>query len=53
MYGPFTPWLLAVSLRRLQEGLGLAEGDGVIPYSSVTGEGRERLWAVLKERIRT
>jgi GTP-binding protein len=41
------------ALRRLQEGLGLVEGDGVIPYSSVTGEGRDRLWAVLKERIRT
>jgi len=41
------------ALRRLQEGLGLVEGAEVIPYSSVTGEGRERLWAVLKERIRT
>ena len=39
------------ALRRLQEGLGLVEG--IIPYSSVTGEGRDRLWAVLKERIRT
>jgi GTP-binding protein len=39
------------ALRRLQEGLGLIES--VIPYSSVTGEGRDRLWAVLKERIRT
>ncbi len=41
------------ALRRLQEGLGLVEGDEVIPYSSVTGEGRDWLWAVLKERIRT
>ena len=41
------------ALRRLQEGLGLVEGDDFIPYSSVTGEGRDRLWAVLKERIRT
>lgn len=41
------------ALRRLQAGLGLAEFGSVIPYSSVTGEGRERLWAVLKERIRT
>jgi GTP-binding protein len=41
------------ALRRLQEGLGLDGGDEVIPYSSVTGEGRDRLWAVLKERIRT
>ena len=41
------------ALRQLQEGLGLVEGDAVIPYSAVTGEGRDRLWAVLKERIRT
>ena len=41
------------ALRRLQEGLGLVEGDDLIPYSSVTGEGRDRLWAALKERIRT
>jgi len=41
------------ALRRLYDWLGIAEGDGVIPYSSVTGEGRERLWAVLKARIRT
>ena len=41
------------ALRRLQEGLGLVDGDKAIPYSLVTGEGRERLWAVLKERIRT
>jgi len=41
------------ALRRLQEGLGLVEGDDFIPYSSVTGEGRDRLWAVVKERIRT
>ncbi len=39
------------ALRRLQGGLGLVEG--IIPYSSVTGEGRDRLWAVLKARIRT
>jgi GTP-binding protein len=41
------------ALRRLQQGLGLAKHDDVIPYSSVTGEGWERLWGVLKERIRT
>ena len=41
------------ALRRLYENLGLPEGYGIIAYSSVTGEGRERLWAVLKERIRT
>ncbi len=41
------------ALRRLQEGLESVDGDSIIPYSSVTGEGRERLWAALKERIRT
>ena len=41
------------ALRRLGEWLGLAGGDGIIAYSSVTGEGRERLWAALKQRIRT
>jgi len=40
------------ALRRLREGLGLAEGDDFIPYSSMTGEGRNRLWAVVKERMR-
>ena len=41
------------ALRRLYEWLELDEGDGIITYSAVTGEGRERLWAALKERIRT
>ena len=41
------------TLRRLQEGLESVDGDAIIPYSSVTGEGRERLWAALKERTRT
>ena len=40
------------ALRRLRDGLGLAEGDEFIPFSSVTGEGRNRLWTVLKERLR-
>jgi GTP-binding protein len=39
------------ALRRLREGLGLARDADLIPYSSVTGEGRDRLWAALKERI--
>lgn len=39
------------ALRRLQEGLGLDEA--LIPYSSSTGEGRDRLWGALKERIQT
>ncbi|HLZ35107.1 MAG TPA: ribosome biogenesis GTP-binding protein YihA/YsxC [Nitrospira sp.] len=41
------------ALRRLQEGLGLADSRTFMVYSSVTGEGRERLWAALKERCRT
>jgi GTP-binding protein len=39
------------ALRRLEETLGMA--GGVTAYSSVTGEGRERLWSALKERCRT
>ncbi|HET9575556.1 MAG TPA: ribosome biogenesis GTP-binding protein YihA/YsxC, partial [Nitrospira sp.] len=41
------------TLRRLQEGLGLAESRAFMVYSSVTGEGREHLWSVLRERCRT
>jgi GTP-binding protein len=41
------------ALRRLQEGLGLAGSPTFMAYSSVTGEGRERLWSALKERCRT
>ncbi len=41
------------ALRRLQEGLGLAGSLSFMVYSSETGEGRERLWAALKERCRT
>lgn len=41
------------ALRRLKEGLGLEGETAFMAYSSVTGEGRERLWAALKERCRT
>jgi GTP-binding protein len=41
------------ALRQLREGLGLHEGAPFIAYSSVTDEGRDRLWALLKERTRT
>lgn len=41
------------ALRLLIEGLRLEEGAGFTACSSVTGEGRERLWAALKERCRT
>ena len=40
-------------LRRLQKELGLTESPAFMVYSSVTGEGRERLWNVLRERCRT
>jgi GTP-binding protein len=40
------------ALRRLQAGLGLAGGSEFMVYSSVTGEGRERLWSALKARCR-
>jgi GTP-binding protein len=39
-----------IALRRLREGLGLAEDAPFIAYSSVTGEGRDRLWTALTQR---
>lgn len=41
------------ALRRLQEGLGIGDPDSFMAYSSVTGEGRERLWTALRERCKT
>ena len=41
------------ALRRLREGLGVEDGTVFMVYSSVTGEGRERLWTALKDRCRT
>jgi GTP-binding protein len=41
------------ALRGLYHALGLHDGETLIPFSSVTGEGRDRLWAALKLRIRT
>ena len=37
------------AMRQIHQSLGLAEGDAVIPYSSLTGEGRDRLWGSLRE----
>lgn len=37
------------TLRLTHRSLGLAEGDPLIPYSSVTGEGRDWLWGALRE----
>jgi GTP-binding protein len=39
------------TLRRLEDALGMT--GAVTAYSSVTGEGRERLWSALKARCRT
>jgi GTP-binding protein len=39
------------ALRRLEEALGMT--GGLTAYSSVTGEGRERLWSALKSHCRT
>ena len=36
-------------LRQTHRDLGLADGDVVIPYSSMTGEGRDWLWGALRE----
>jgi GTP-binding protein len=40
-----------MALRRVEAAL--AASGPVMAYSSVTGEGRERLWSALKERCRT
>lgn len=41
------------ALRHLREGLGVSDDATFMAYSSVTGEGRERLWTALKERCQT
>ncbi len=41
------------ALRDLSNALGIDDREALIPFSSVTGEGRDRLWAALKLRIRT
>ncbi|NGZ09458.1 MAG: YihA family ribosome biogenesis GTP-binding protein [Nitrospira sp. LK70] len=37
------------TLRQTHRALGLADGEMVIPYSSETGDGRDRLWGALRE----
>lgn len=39
-------------LRQTHADLGLFEGESLIPYSSMTGEGRERVWGTLREWAR-
>jgi GTP-binding protein len=41
------------ALRDLYIALGIHDREALIPFSSVTGEGRDRLWAALKLRVRT
>ena len=36
-------------LRESHRNLGLSEGEILIPYSSVTGEGRDRVWGMFKD----
>lgn len=37
------------ALRQIYQSLGVSDEDALIPYSSVTGEGRERLWGSLRD----
>ena len=37
------------TLRQTHADLGLSEGETVIPYSAITGEGRERVWGALRD----
>jgi GTP-binding protein len=37
------------TLRETHRFLGLAEGEMLIPYSSVTGDGRDRMWRALRD----
>jgi GTP-binding protein len=41
------------ALRQLRQNLGLPDGGAFMVFSSVTGEGRDRLWAALTEQTRT
>jgi len=40
------------TLRQTRADLGLFEGESLIPYSSVTGEGRDQAWRELREWAR-
>lgn len=41
------------TLRDTHRNLGLSEGEVLIPYSSVTGEGRDRVWGAFKDWAKT
>lgn len=40
------------ALREIQMELGLIDGEAVIPYSSMTGDGRNRVWGKLRDMVR-
>jgi len=41
------------TLRQTHLDLGLLEGEMLIPYSSVTGDGRDRVWGALRDLAKT
>lgn len=41
------------ALRDTHGNLGLSEGEMLIPYSSVTGEGRDQVWGIFKDWAKT
>lgn len=41
------------SLRQTHLDLGLVEGEMLIPYSSVTGDGQDRVWGALRDMAKT
>ena len=41
------------TLRQTHRDLDLPEGQQLIPYSVVTGEGRDHLWGVLRDLVKT
>lgn len=41
------------TLRHTHVALGLLEGEMLIPYSSVTGDGRDRVWGALRDLAKT
>lgn len=40
-------------LRNIHLNLGISEGEMLIPYSSVTAEGRDRVWGIFKDWTKT
>ncbi len=41
------------TLRQTHLDLGLLEGEMLIPYSSITGDGRDRVWGALRDLAKT